>query len=319
MPNERSDRLDDAEHAEAAGDIPRAIALLEELVRSSPNDARSRTWLAKLYGDREQFAAAFDMIERAIALEPKRGRGYAVLGELLLTQRRYEEATAAFHQALKFAKTSPTLVMLGVALGELGLSAAAQEAFEGALVVDSENVEAMYNLAIETRTTSPKRATELLESAVRIDPLYSEAYRELGIIYSVSGEYTRAEHALRTSLALDGSDPTTYVYLGNLMASAQNLPAAEAAFMEASELSPLYSPAQWGLAQVYEHEGRYAEAAALFRRAVELDSANPEPMFQLGRFLVGRGQLAEAKKWTERALAISPTHEEALALRRSLP
>ena len=318
MIDDRAEILALALRAEEDGDLATAITVLEGLVRASPDDARSRTWLGRLYGDRQQFAAAIEMLETAIKLDATRARPYAALAEVLLELGRFGEGERSIRQSISIEPTTSSLVLLGYALGAQSKSLEAEDAFRRALAVDPQNEEAMFNLALELRNRAPDEALALFEAAIRLDPLYSDAHREYGFQLAITGDFARAEGALRTSLEIKEADALSHVYLANTLASTRRFSEAESELTRASILSPLSALSQWGLGKLYEATGRPMEAEHHLRLATQVEPADAEAAFQLGRFLVSVGRPEEARKWLDQTLRLHPTHEQAVELLRSL-
>jgi Tfp pilus assembly protein PilF len=316
--DDREELLASALRAEEEGDLVRTTSLLEEIVRHYPDDVRTGTWLGKIYADREQYAAAAEVLQHALAIDDTRARTHAVLAEAFLALGRNRDGEMAARRSVELAPTSASLVVLGYALSAQCRSDDAIQAFRRALEIEADNEEAMYNLALELRRTDPEEALALLKAAVRIDPLYAAGYREYGFLLAEANDLNGAEDALRNAIALADDDSLSHVYLANVLASGGRTSEAEAELRRACQLAPLSALAHWGLAKLYEAEGRYAEAEALFRIAVTVEPSEPEALYQFARFLAGTGRPEEGKEWLDRALAQDPSHVRAVQLKRRL-
>lgn len=86
-----------------AGDLERAVALMEELVRQNPFSAAANMSIAFLYlGDR-QTDEALEHARKARELSPGYALAWLLEGQALLIQGRHPEAIAAVEQALDFS------------------------------------------------------------------------------------------------------------------------------------------------------------------------------------------------------------------------
>jgi tetratricopeptide (TPR) repeat protein len=302
--------------AERNHDLERAIGLLERAVDQSPGDPSTRAWLGWLYADREQYAAAIDVLQVAISLDSNHSRSHAVLAEVLLALERFAEAEVAAIRSLESGPKSSTYVVLGAAQSAQGNKAEATTSFRRAIELDTGNEEAMYNLALEVRSTDPAESARLLESAIRIDPRYWDAYREYGFHFALSNQTARAEEMLRQAIAGNPSDSKAHVYLASALASLGQLREAEETFVRARELSPVEALPHWTLANLYEAQGRHSEAEASYRAAAELDPRDSEAAFQLARFLISGGKQREGSVWVARALELNPQHKRAMRLKQ---
>jgi len=149
-----------------------------------------------------------------------------------------------------------------------------------------------------------ERALEHLKRAVQLDPKYSKAWNNLGLLNQAMGRTGDAEQALLKSVEVNPSNVTAqrnlgYLYLANgraaeavkpLSAAASLTPQAvgsaallgealfrtgrlrdaAAALERARALAPAYAPVVYRLGCVYAEQERYAEALALFKRVLDL-------------------------------------------------
>ena len=77
--------------------------------------------------------------------------------------------------------------------------------------------------------------------------------------------------------------------------------------LEAATLNPRDADAHYQLGLVYAQRRDFEKAETSFRRALEINPKEPEPLFQLGRLLrQEQGRNAEALELLERAVAIDP-------------
>ena len=95
---------------------------------------------------------------------------------------------------------------------------------------------------------------------------------------------------------------------------------AEAAYKKAIELKADYAEAYSGLANVYNAQRKFDQAAAASAKAMELSGGAPaagggggnaDALFNQGVILWNAGKIADAKKQFEAAIAANPNHAEA--------
>jgi len=95
---------------------------------------------------------------------------------------------------------------------------------------------------------------------------------------------------------------------------------AEASYKKAIELKADYAEAYNGLANIYNAQRKFDQAATASAKAMELSSAlgasggatgNADAMFNQGVILWNAGKIADAKKQFEGAVAANPNHAEA--------
>jgi tetratricopeptide (TPR) repeat protein len=88
---------------------------------------------------------------------------------------------------------------------------------------------------------------------------------------------------------------------GNLLAADGRFDEAEAAFRAAIEREPAFGPAHANLADLYRAQGREADAEAALRRGLSANADDPALHFALGLSLVRSGRLDDALAELRRA------------------
>jgi TolB-like protein/DNA-binding SARP family transcriptional activator/Tfp pilus assembly protein PilF len=163
-----------------------------------------------------------------------------------------------------------------------------------------------------------RRALEYFERAIATDPLYADAYAGLAHAYQLqdlhdpptphaTGERARA--AFVRALELDGELAEAHAARGgDLHSYVWDKEGAERAYLRAIELDPNYSFGRHLHAIMLASAGRFEEAIAQRRVALELDPLNPHMNAQFGGALVRAGRLSEALPWLRNALELDSTY-----------
>lgn len=97
--------------------------------------------------------------------------------------------------------------------------------------------------------------------------------------------------------------------LGDLM-SAQRARQSFKQKLEAATLNPADASAHYNLGLLYQQRGELDQAAACFRRAVEIDPQDTDANYQLGRIAREQGRPDEAIKYFEAVVRQAPTHSQ---------
>jgi tetratricopeptide (TPR) repeat protein len=118
-------------------------------------------------------------------------------------------------------------------------------------------------------------AIEAYRRVVAVDPGYSAAWNNLGLVHHRLGHYTEAQEAYEQALKTEATCAEAAYNLGSLFEDLGELPASIRHYRAALALSPDYADAHFNLAGVLEKSGKNREAAAHWRRYLELDSASP--------------------------------------------
>ena len=122
----------------------------------------------------------------------------------------------------------------------------------------------------------------LLNSAIETVPECAECQRNLGILYTQMEDYAQAETAFKAALALQPDNAASYE----------------------------------GLAEVYNAQRRFADAAEASAEAIRLSGAvaggnSATAVFDQGLIFWNLGNLDDARQQFERTLALDPEHGEA--------
>lgn len=127
-----------------------------------------------------------------------------------------------------------------------------------------------------------KKAIELYERAIEIDPDYALAYWGIGNAYEA-----------RFNLGPGRGDP------GDLEKMLEN-------YLRAYDLNPDFAETNLGLGWTYFYLGDNDKAIQFFKRAVELDSNNAIVNLDAGAFLRSIGLYRQAIKYFQRAVKLNP-------------
>ena len=247
----------------------------------------------EIYLEEERVAearAAFEEAERRLAgsrrdapvtrsaVAAGLARVYNLDGIELGRASRTEEALFAFKRAADLdPEWSGPVVNMGVAFAQLGRAARARSCYERALAADPENPVARFNLANLTRDGGDlARAEADYEAVLELDAEYPGARAALADVLLRRGEAARAVAHLERLATEHPDDAGVWFQLGVAHDQGGDPGAAERSLRRALALDQDHVPACCRLAALLTRDGRYLEAAALARRAHELDPARAQ-------------------------------------------
>jgi cellulose synthase operon protein C len=220
------------------------------------------------------------------------GQGAGQRAESLWKQRRYEDANAAFRQAVADEPKNPALrVRWGLLLLERFNPEEAANLFAEALAIEPDYPPALLGLARVTAENFDRRAVEFARKALEKDPALVEA-REL----------------LANLLLEDGDFQGATAEAGGIPASrmAMAVHAAIEILQDRDGSAWLQKMGDYseGHARIARHlvlNRRYQDAIAEYRKAVAIDPLNYEAQSALGVNLMRTGKDAEARAILEKA------------------
>jgi Tfp pilus assembly protein PilF len=175
-------------------------------------------------------------------------------------------------------------------------------------VINQEHTEAeaLFFMGIRSMEAGDTQYAEVCFSkAVQIDPYFSEAYANLGLMLDRRGVINIAEDCYRHSIELNPSNSETYLNLGALLANRKQFDEAEAYYKQAIKLKDECPIAWSNLGALYACMKREEEAERCYRSAIALDSDYAKARFNLSYLLLRQGRFEEgwycleARNWYE--------------------
>ncbi len=276
-----------------AGQYEQAAETLRAALEQGPQDAALHHWLARCYFELHDFDRAISSAERSVELDPENsqyhlwfGRAYgrkaeqagwfSGFGLAKKSRREFEEAVrlnpanfAAQHDLIEFYLRAPGIVGGGEDKARRQIGAlAAVDAVEGHLGrgefwMDKKKPEQAEQEYRQVLAAKPKR----------VDP-----YLEVAEFYLQRNDPARMEEALKGASGVDASDRRLLYYCGGVRILAGNrLEEAERCLKtylsnvpRRSDL-PSHAEAHEWLGRLYERQQECPEAAAQYRKALEMD------------------------------------------------
>jgi tetratricopeptide (TPR) repeat protein len=226
-----------AEAAEAIGQLQNALELWEKVCRTDPDPA-TLCKLGRLRQKLGQWQPAEEALLAALAIDRSFTIAMLFLG-ILNMHREDIEHDAAMQQAATWLEKAIALepsamahTLLGVTFCHRRDPESARQAFKRAIELDDEYEEAYYNLA-GLPDTNPERKRDLYQKAIHLDPDYALAHQRLGVIEHKQKNLPAAEYHFRRAVELDTLDVFSHLYLANLLAVKRDAKGAEAEFRAA--------------------------------------------------------------------------------------
>lgn len=211
---------------------------------------------------------------------------------LALNGRRPRDAERIAAEALKAdPRHSRALHVLGCALLMQGRAREAVAPLETA-ARGRHDPEIETQLAIALRQAErPDEALSRLKRAIRRQPPYGPAFRELGNLLVFLEHYDEAIEVLRRGLDVAPMMPELSIQLGYACLSGRDHAGAKAAFARALDILPSSPDALFGMAKAYQEVGDNRSAAALFRRYLVAAPNDQSAWLYLGHCLLKLGDV----------------------------
>jgi tetratricopeptide (TPR) repeat protein len=181
----------------------------------------------------------------------------------------------------------------------------------------AEDLQKMFKEAVaDIQENRPDDAIAKLTELSTLSEKCATCFARMGDAYLKKADEANAEAFYKKAIDTDPEQPDAYAGLANLYNQQQKFDDAAKMGTKASEL--LAAAPGGGDASVVFNQGvifwnqnKFTEAKLQFQRAVELDPKMAEAHFRLGMALVNEGKLQESKKEFEEYLKLAPTGENA--------
>ncbi|MGQ0384226.1 MAG: adenylate/guanylate cyclase domain-containing protein [Gammaproteobacteria bacterium] len=255
-----------------------AEALFRRALVEQPDFARAQAGLcesrvARFLVEREpgHVAAAEDACAKARALDSSAQEVHAAIGRLRLVTGNAAEAEAAYRRALAIAPQSPDfLIGLASALAARGKPAEAEQTY--GLATTAQPRYAAAHMAYGTFLFTHGRAGEAIapyERATALAPDNPNAFNNLCGAHIHVGNFDDAAAACRRSLAI-APGRGSYSNMGTVQYYRSQYAEAAEMFRKAIELTPADHRLWGNLADALRFSSPGSEATAAYRRAMEL-------------------------------------------------
>jgi len=203
-----------ASACEAAGDTPRAVALLREAIGTSPKDPQNYLDFAALSFDHASYAAGITMLDAGLAELPRSASLWVARGVLSMQISRMDDADEDFATANRLDPSqSFGLEAQGLTEIQRHNLPAALAKVRMSLQADPRNAYLNYlaaEILKEGGATAGSRearsAISYAQRAVQLDPRLLLARNLLGALYQQAGELPLAEEQCRAVLRQDPSN-----------------------------------------------------------------------------------------------------------------
>ena len=251
------------------------------------------------------------LFSHVVAHNPEARDAHLNLSSALFEADRFEEGLAASRIAVQQRPDSAgALANLGRALVGLQQFEEAERHLRRAVQADPRSTTAHQNLAEALR--KQERYAEAVESyraVLAIDESFALAYAGMGTALFGEQRYAEAAAAMTQALSLEPDLPTAgalHLHMGRAARELGRLDEAAQHFLRAMEVEPANVEPLFDLAKLRFRQGRAADAEQLLNSARDLRPADPATLHNIAETLRTQGRYEEAVASYRAALEIGP-------------
>ena len=285
-----------------AGELRVAEELYRRILQREPRNGRVWFVLGNLVESQRRFAEAAAYFRQALEIEPREAQGYFQLANVLLQQKEWAEAERAFRRCLELQPGHvEALVNLGFVLSELNRHGEAEACCRQALAVKPEVAEIHHNLGNALREQGKlEEAVARYQEALRLRPDYAKAEVNLGVALIAQGKSGEAIERLRRGVELDPDFAEAYNSLGAAVSVERRFAEALEHYDHAIRLKPDYPDAHWNRALVWLLTGDFERGWPAYEWRWRCTRTGPAPAYGEPRWdgspLAGRTLLLHAEQ-----------------------
>jgi tetratricopeptide (TPR) repeat protein len=231
--------------------------------------------------DARNFSEAEQAYQDVFKLKARDARAAYGLGNVYSDQQRWEDAEAAYRNAVQWAPTN----------------ADAHVALSVILVQPRAGAENAKRLG---------EAESFARRSVQIDPKNAVGWDRLGVALQARNILnSETEHSYRRAIELDPQFAVAYAHLARLLNRMSKGAEAVPLYEQASQLAK--DPATLNLiAESLQAEQLWQASEPVLKRALELDARNPTSLVLMGRHLILSQRFEEAETFLKKATEVSP-------------
>jgi tetratricopeptide (TPR) repeat protein len=298
----------------ATGDHSRAIAELDEAIRSFPKDTLALWMRAISHVAWNDFGRALADLDQAIEIDPNFANAVWLRGTIFEKMQQHDRAVADFDRAIAIYNdllklySTPTfradvLAQRGNVYNAKGDRDRAIADYDRAIQIVPNNAGLIANRAqIYNARNDRERAIADFDRVIRLDPSNAKAYNDRGNVYNAKGDRDRAIADFDRTIRLDSSYAMAYFNRGNAFNAKGDRDRAIADFDEAIRLDP-NNYAFYNRANAYNEKGDRDRAVAYLDQTIRLNPATSNPFKAISNAFNDRGNIYIAKGDRDRAIA----------------
>lgn len=265
-----------------AGQLEEARRCFEDALRHSPEDPDVMHYLGATMVQLGRADEGISLLERSIAHRPSSHAALNSLGNAYQLLARFEEALERYTRALAL---KPDYVPAHLNRAR---------AFEG----------------LERWA----KAADAYGNALSLEPDLPGAALRLANVLRILGQYDHALNVLNKELTRAGRDADTHNMIGCVYGAKRDVQKAIDHFTAAITANPLHTAALLNLGKAFGDQELFDESACAFRCALDTTPNHVPTVLALAYTMERLKKLDDAAALYERALALEPDNDTALAL-----
>jgi len=248
------------------GKLDDAQSYYETVLRADPKNFDALHLLGVIAHQRQNHAAAIELLNRAIQQNPRSALAHLNRGNTVKAMGDTQRAIVDFEKAIAIHPGyAEAYVNLGIARQECRQPDEALVCYRKAINLKPDFAEAYFAMANALQDYGQTDAAIVsLQEATRLRPDFAAAYCNLGNLFKELGRLDDAVAAYEESIRAQPDFAVAYCNLGNTQKEKQQFESAVASYIRATTLSPDFAEAHWNRSLVHLLVGEFEAAWPLF-------------------------------------------------------
>ncbi len=261
-------------------DYAKGVEMLNQILKTNPNDVPTLIYLANLYLEAERPEEAAQYAQKVLQID----RENQLARKILEITGKSEEQTAD-------QKQDKVHLTDGMQALQKGNAEQAIACFQDKLKDNPQDIEALYGTALALEMLEKTdEAKKVLQQILEIEMNFAPAWNDLARIYYQKGKKEKAADLFKKSLDIDENQITVRNQLCEVLLDLQRCDEAVALLKETRQKFPQDLPTLVHLARIMQKTGHEDEARQLWGEALEVDPENEAAREALEALLVPEAQ-----------------------------
>ena len=254
-------------------EVDEAKTAFNEAVKLGSRNVEPQVELAKLHLQRGEVGTAIEFVEQAIETDPDNIDAQLTLVQGLIAQFEFGRARVILRNLLAKA---PRAAQVHDMVGSLALAAndnaGARAAWQRALAIDPDNVDALAGIAaLATLAKKPHEARALVEARLAKKPDRQPMLLLAGKLRMATGDFKGAESALKRAAEILPGDLQAYALLGQMFVGQKRIGDAKHEYAAVIKQRPRSVPAHTMMGLLAEAENDVPAAIEWYKKAVQIE------------------------------------------------
>jgi cellulose synthase operon protein C len=262
------------------GELEPARQTFKQVLEIDPRNVEAQMQLARLHLQRLEIPTAIDFAKQGAQSNPDNLE--ARLLYIRTLEVRNEDFDKAETELKQLAQRFPKAPGVYNAFGDLAIArndgAAARRAFDAALKLDPNNVDALSGIAsLAAAAGKLPDARALVDAKLAATPSHPGLLFLSAKIAVVAKDWTAAEKLLRRTIDVDPSNMQAYTMLGQVFVTQHRTAEAKTEFVTIAERQPTSIPARTMLGLLCQADHDVDCAIKWYEKAVQIDEKHAGP------------------------------------------